>query len=60
MPTNDEIREWIELIREKGYDLSVWEENFVDSVSEQLESKGFLSERQIKILERIYSDKTLL
>lgn len=60
MPTNDELKEWIKIIQEEGHDLSVWEENFVESISEQLDKKGFLSERQIEVLERIYSEKTPL
>ena len=39
-------------------DLSAWEENFVESVTEQWKEKHWLSERQQEILERIYSEKT--
>jgi hypothetical protein len=34
--------------------MSAWENNFVDSVADQLERKGSLSERQVEILERIH------
>ena len=49
---------WIEAIQEQGRGLSKWEEDFVDSVSEQLSSRGTLSERQEETLERIYAEKT--
>jgi hypothetical protein len=43
-------------IREELSDeLSSWEINFIDSIEGQLTSKGYLSERQEEILERIYS-----
>lgn len=38
--------------------LSKWEEDFVESVSEQFERRGSLSDRQAEILERIYAEKT--
>lgn len=49
---------WIETILNEGRNLSKWERDFTESVSEQLEQRGALSERQIEILERIYTEKT--
>lgn len=34
--------------------LTEWEKQFVDSVSEQLEQRGTLSEKQQEIVERVY------
>lgn len=34
--------------------LSKWEQGFIESVSDQYANRGFLSEKQLEILERIY------
>ena len=52
------IRAWLKKIDEEGQDLTSWEQNFLTSVTEQFEKKGTLSEKQIEIVERIYSEKT--
>ena len=52
------IADWFEQIEQRGRGLSKWEEDFVESVSEQFARRGSLSDRQIEILERIYADKT--
>jgi hypothetical protein len=52
------IREWIEAVNEGGKGLTQWEISFMESITDQLERKGTLSERQIEILERIYAEKT--
>lgn len=38
--------------------LTKWEMGFVESVGEQFDSRGTLSEKQMEILERIYSERT--
>ena len=38
--------------------LSKWEEGFMDSITEQLEWRGSISDRKEEILERIYVEKT--
>ena len=38
--------------------LSSWEDGFISSISEQFTSRGSLSDRQVEILERIYTEKT--
>lgn len=48
---------WVDSIVEEA-DLTKWEANFIDSISEWLDSGRNLSERQAEILERIYSEKT--
>ena len=36
--------------------MTKWEEDFIDSMTEQFEGKDDLSNKQCKILERIYDD----
>ncbi len=50
--------EWLEAIKTEGRGLTKWEQDFVDSIWEQFEERGSLSDRQEEILERIYSEKT--
>lgn len=35
--------------------LTTWEKNFVESVSNQFDDKGNLSDKQCEVLERIYN-----
>lgn len=39
--------------------LTKWEEQFIESVTDQWRTKSWLSERQFEILEKIYAEKTL-
>lgn len=34
--------------------LSDWENNFIESISEQLDRVGTISEKQLEVLDRIY------
>lgn len=52
------IREWIELVNTEERNLSKWEQDFMDSITEQFEERGSISDRQEEILELIYSEKT--
>lgn len=38
--------------------LTKWEESFVESLQEQFDAKGSLSDRQLEILDRIYTERT--
>ena len=38
--------------------LTQWEEGFIESVTEQFQERGTLSDRQFEILEKIYAEKT--
>lgn len=49
--------DWIEACLSSDK-LTEWEDNFVNSIKQQLEKKGSLSVKQAEILERIYADKT--
>ena len=48
-------QDWID--RCKDSILSAWEMDFIDSIENQIQCGRTLSEKQIKILERIYVDK---
>ena len=39
-------------------DLTKWEENFLESVSDQFQRTRDLSDRQLEVLDRIYTEKT--
>ncbi len=52
------IGDWIECVNTEGRNLSAWEVNFMESITDQFERAGSLSERQREILERIYAEKT--
>jgi hypothetical protein len=52
------VEKWIKTCLEDGKGINAWENEFLVSVSEQLERKGTLSDRQEEIIERIYADKT--
>lgn len=49
---------YIDALHTEAVGLTKWEENFVESVAEQLTTKGSLSPRQEEILERIYAERT--
>jgi hypothetical protein len=53
------LQSWIDTIRDEASEkLTPWESDFVDSVEDQLNRKGKLSDRQEEILEHIYAEKT--
>lgn len=56
--TTTTISEWIQRIQEEGRGLTNWEEEFVQSIDEQMEQRGRISDKQEEILERIYAEKT--
>ena len=51
------IEDWIIRVIDEGLNLSQWEKDFVDSIQDQFDRSGHLSEKQIDILERIYTEK---
>lgn len=51
-------RSWIDAcLTEASKPLSKWEQDFVQSISDDLTFKGALSEKQVEVLERIYTEK---
>lgn len=58
------IQSWLEQVQNGGRGLTKWEEDFIASLSDQVERSiaitGWfrISEKQEEILERIYAEKT--
>ena len=51
-------RSWIDAcLTEASKPLSKWEQDFIQSISDDLTFKGTLSEKQVEVLERIYTEK---
>ena len=48
------IREVLDGLAPEQRRMSQWEQNFLDSVTEQYDSRGSLSEKQMEILERLW------
>jgi hypothetical protein len=60
-PTKDRqalIQHMLTALETPRLPLTKWEENFVESLTEQFERRKSLSDRQLEILDRIYSEKT--
>ena len=53
----DVISDWIEQCQ-ASRKLTKWEADFIDSIAEQFDARGSISDRQEEILERIYAEKT--
>ncbi len=51
------VRGWLDRCREDGEKLTPWEVSFLESVTDQFDCRGSLSERQLEVLERIYNEK---
>lgn len=52
-------RDWCSYILNHGKDVTPWEQFFTKDMAKQVAlDKGFISQRQAEILERIYSEKT--
>ena len=56
--TKQIIQQWITDVQDEGRGLTKWEEGFIESIAEQFEESGSLSDRQEEILERIRAEKT--
>ena len=48
------IREVLDTIESETDKLTTWEQQFIESVSDQYTRKGSLSEKQLEIVETIY------
>ena len=55
---HDLILHMLTSLESPSRELTKWEEDFIASLSEQLQRRGDLSDRQIEILDRIYTEKT--
>jgi len=51
------LKQWIDDVNAEGRGLTEWELGFMENITEQFEDGGWLSDKQEKILEKIYSNK---
>lgn len=57
MNTND-LKDMIDTIQNEGRNLTDWEKDFIKSAIGQFKMRGWLSEKQQSIVQRIYDEKT--
>lgn len=50
-------QQWLEDVERLGVNLTVWEEDFIESIGPRLKGGTPLSEKQAEILERIYTQR---
>lgn len=56
--TVETIQHFLEELANPTKPLTVWESGFIESLQDQFDRRGTLSDRQFEILERIYAEKT--
>mgnify|MGYP001581959160 FL=1 len=52
------ILHYVEAVNATGRGLTTWEEDFMESITEQFEERAWLTDKQREILGRIYEDRT--
>ena len=52
------IQDWIDYVNNNGVNLSKWELDFMESITEFFQERSWISDKQEEILERIYAEKT--
>lgn len=52
------LRDWIERVNDEGKNLSQWELEFMESITDQFDRTRSLSPSQEEHLERIYATRT--
>ena len=52
------IGEWIETVNDLGRNLTDWEIQFMESITDKFYRTDHISDREEEILEGIYADKT--
>lgn len=56
--TRELVEHFIHELYEPNTKLTQWEQDFVESVSDQFDRRGTLTDKQFEVLERIYAEKT--
>lgn len=56
--TLEVYKSWVSAIEDVSEELNDWELNFIESISDKLDRRSNLTERQAEVLERIYAEKT--
>jgi len=54
---SDVIEDWLERIAVEGRNLTKWEHEFIESVQDQFDRSGSLSDKQVDVVERIYTER---
>jgi hypothetical protein len=55
--TDSTIRFYLDCLKTPSEELSTWEEDFIESLTEQFDERGTLTDRQFEKLEDIYDSK---
>ena len=58
MAEREQWEDWLDAIESDGVNLSPWEEDFIASIRSQVDRGRDLSEKQLEIVERIYTERT--
>ena len=56
--TKELIEHFLKELENPAKELTIWERDFVISITDQFNRRGTLSDKQFEILERIYAEKT--
>jgi hypothetical protein len=51
-------RHMLDKLGNPSKELTEWEENFITSITEFIDARGYLTPKQMETLERIYAEKT--
>lgn len=54
----EQIKMMLDALETPSKELTKWEENFLESLADQFERKGTLSDKQFHTLDNIYTEKT--
>lgn len=57
--TKEQLARFVSELRESDLELTKWERDFLDSMSERLAKHWTLSNRQIDLLDRLYHEKVV-
>lgn len=57
MPDYNRLFEQVTEIQDQALDLTDWEKNFIRSVIGQFKQRGWISKRQVEIVEKIHTEK---
>lgn len=58
MPDYELIQDMVDAIQDRGVELTDYEKQFISSIIGQYKMKGFLSPKQIALIEKIYLQRT--
>lgn len=57
--TPELIQQMFDALKNPSKRLTVWEEQFLESISDQYVQRGNLTDKQFETLEKIYAEKTI-